>query len=44
MTAYDGKSKGAEAYNALAREFLARPAPTSHRGDAEAQKEKESIS
>jgi chromosome partitioning protein len=42
VTAYDGKSMGAEAYNALAREFLARD-PTSHRGDAESQK-KESIS
>src|SRR6187401_2741847 len=28
VTAYDGKSKGAEAYNALAREFLARNGTT----------------
>jgi hypothetical protein len=42
VTAYDGKSKGAEAYNALAREFVARDT-TSRRRDAEAQK-KESIS
>ena len=34
VTAYDGKSKGAEAYNALAREFLARNG-TSQRKDAE---------
>ena len=42
VTIYDAKSKGAEAYIALAREFLARDA-MSHRGDAGTQ-EKESIS
>jgi chromosome partitioning protein len=44
VTAYDAKSKGAEAYVALAREWLARDS-MSHRSDAETQeKEKESIS
>jgi chromosome partitioning protein len=42
VTTYDAKSKGAEAYVALAREFLARDS-TSHREDAETQ-EKESTS
>ena len=36
VTAYDGKSKGAEAYHALAREFLARDSAP-HRHDAKAQ-------
>ena len=40
VTAYDGKSKGAEAYNALAREFLARNG-TSQRKDAEPQRTEE---
>jgi chromosome partitioning protein len=39
VTAYDAKSKGAEAYVALAREFLAREA-VSHRHDATAQSTK----
>jgi len=42
VTAYDAKSKGAEAYVALAREFVARDA-VSQRSDAETQ-DKESIS
>jgi chromosome partitioning protein len=42
VTTYDAKSKGAEAYVALAREFLARESK-SQRGDAETH-EKESIS
>ena len=39
VTAYDAKSKGAEAYIALAREFLARDA-TSQRRDAETESTK----
>jgi len=41
VTTYDGKSEGAEAYNALAREFLARNG-TSQRQDAEPQRTEES--
>ena len=40
VTAYDGKSKGAEAYNALAREFLARNG-TSQGKEAEPQRTEE---
>ena len=43
VTAYDAKSKGAEAYVSLAREWLARDS-TSDREDTETQKEKEPIS
>jgi chromosome partitioning protein len=38
VTAYDAKSKGAEAYIALAREFLGRESMPQHHGDAETQR------